>query len=842
MPRCRILRTPCVVAMALLAACGDSPSTPTPVASVLVSAPANTLIAGTSLEVTAVPRDAQGNPLTGRSFTWATNDSTVATVSSAGVVTGVAAGPVAVMARTEGKVGQLDLTVLPVPVASVQIVAETNVLMPLQSSQLAAILRDAAGNVLGDRPVTWSSSDSTRVRVSATGLMTAVFAGTVTITATSQGVSGTFVVTVAVSTTAPVIATISPATLAAGSTITITGSGFDAIAANNAVLIRGTPAMVLNATPTQLVARVPCVSSGIVSVQVARFSALSEPVQRTLTVTARSLDPGQALVLDASESVCNEIEPNGTAGRYLVVVYSAATSPNALVDFRLEGNTPAGAAGAVPHITAAAPLRARRDVVRDAAWVHDSVHFAMLESERALYQELRSSAATLPGSLAGAALRTPLPQLGDMRSLFYNRGGCSDTTAIIRGKAIYVGERGIIWEDSANTLQSAGNVQLADAYQRLGTIFDRDQYRIVRDNFGDPLRRDPLTDNDGRIHMVFTQRLNGSGAAAYVTSCDQYPRSPQRPASNFGELFYGFVPTSATSNLNSTSAVDGWFTFMARTVVHEVKHIASHAARIANGAPSFEQSWLEEGTARHAEELWIRAELHRTGSKSNSGYGAAADNGIFCDFNPANAICNAHDPLRRPSYGMRRHFNEIRDKLMQPWDWSPYGTGLGQTGSVFYQTSWSLVRYVVDRFAASDAVFFSALNSSSTNGVTNLSAVAGAPIDRIIGLWGLALFADDYPGLSAPSADIQFPSWNLRDIYAGLNADPAWRGRWDTPYPIQPAQPDAGAFASEGILRGGAHAYFELVTTADARQLLNLQALDGGTPSTSVRIAMTRLQ
>ena len=34
-------------------------------------------------------------------------------------------------------------------------------------------------------------------------------------------------------------------------------------------------------------------------------------------------------------------------------------------------------------------------------------------------------------------------------------------------------------------------------------------------------------------------------------------------------------------------------------------------------------------------------------------------NGIFCDFHPENATCNATNTLRRPSYGLRRHFNEL---------------------------------------------------------------------------------------------------------------------------------------------------------------------------------------
>jgi hypothetical protein len=341
------------------------------------------------------------------------------------------------------------------------------------------------------------------------------------------------------------------------------------------------------------------------------------------------------------------------------------------------------------------------------------------------------------------------------------------------------------------------------------------------------------------VHMVFTQRLNPTSAAAYVTSCDLFPQS-QNAGSNFGEFFYGEVPTVATLNVNTTNSPDGWFYFMARTVVHEVKHIASLAARTANNAPVFESTWLEEGTARHAEEMWVRESLHRVPWKGNTGFGTAQTNGVFCDFHPTDATCNAADALRRPGYGMRRHFNEIRPKLLAPWDYSPFGDA--GSGSTFYQTSWSLVRYTIDRYATSESQFFRSLINSSTNGITNLVNVAGVSLDQLLGGWSLALFADDYPGVAAFDPDIQFPTWNLRSIYAGLNASPSWTGVYPNAFPIPATQLAPGAFTSSlNAMRGGGAAYFELVGLG-SRQLLNLRGAGGANPSANLRIAIARLQ
>jgi hypothetical protein len=66
------------------------------------------------------------------------------------------------------------------------------------SVTLAASVKDGGGVVLTGRTVTWTSSDTTKARVSATGLVTAVAVGSATITATSEGKAGTATVTVAV--------------------------------------------------------------------------------------------------------------------------------------------------------------------------------------------------------------------------------------------------------------------------------------------------------------------------------------------------------------------------------------------------------------------------------------------------------------------------------------------------------------------------------------------------------------------------------------------------------------------------------------------------------------------
>src|SRR3989449_6855251 len=81
------------------------------VASVTVSPATPSLAVGRTLQLAATPTDSAGNPLSGRVVTWATSATSVATVSAAGLVTGVAAGTATITATSEGKSGTATITV-----------------------------------------------------------------------------------------------------------------------------------------------------------------------------------------------------------------------------------------------------------------------------------------------------------------------------------------------------------------------------------------------------------------------------------------------------------------------------------------------------------------------------------------------------------------------------------------------------------------------------------------------------------------------------------------------------------------------------------------------------------
>jgi uncharacterized protein YjdB len=103
-----------------------------------------------------------------------------------GLVRGVVLGMALGLASCDGSTTQ------PNAVASVEVSPSGETVIEVgHTVQLTATMKDAAGNVLTGRTVTWSSDDDSIATVSGTGLVTGEEVGSATITATSEGESGT---------------------------------------------------------------------------------------------------------------------------------------------------------------------------------------------------------------------------------------------------------------------------------------------------------------------------------------------------------------------------------------------------------------------------------------------------------------------------------------------------------------------------------------------------------------------------------------------------------------------------------------------------------------------------
>lgn len=176
------------------------PVQPAAVARIEMSPPSIVFDVGANSTITATPKDASGTAVAGKVVRWLTSDGSIVDGSVDGntaTIQGVSAGNAIVTADVDGVTGTATVQVrvtAPQPVASIAITPSIAVLFVGETIPMIATLRDAAGNTLSNRTVAWTTSNSSIVNGSASGnvaSITGLSAGTVTISAASEGKLGT---------------------------------------------------------------------------------------------------------------------------------------------------------------------------------------------------------------------------------------------------------------------------------------------------------------------------------------------------------------------------------------------------------------------------------------------------------------------------------------------------------------------------------------------------------------------------------------------------------------------------------------------------------------------------
>ena len=147
-----------------------------------------------TLAATVTPANA-----TDKSVSWVSSNTSVATVSSTGVVTAVAPGTAAVTVQTNdgAKIASCVVTVKSKSV-SVTGVSLNYTTLTLTEGQTQTLTATVSPSNATNKSVTWSSSNTSVATVSSTGVVTAVKAGTATITVKTNDGSKTATCTVTV--------------------------------------------------------------------------------------------------------------------------------------------------------------------------------------------------------------------------------------------------------------------------------------------------------------------------------------------------------------------------------------------------------------------------------------------------------------------------------------------------------------------------------------------------------------------------------------------------------------------------------------------------------------------
>jgi hypothetical protein len=316
--------------LALLVACGDGASGPSPkaVASVSVTPSTASIGVGQTRQFSATPLNSSGAVVAGKSATWASTNQQVATVDATGSARGVAAGTASITATVDGKVGTSTLTVVALPVATVTISPAAPTVAVLATTQLTAAVADSLGTALTGRAITWSSSNSAVATVSTTGLVSGLAVGTTLITATSEGKSASVTLTVIPNTA--LTFTVSGRVVEAAGTPGVSGARVTAQDVNAAIVATTTADANGNWT-----------LAGIAAGSVLQFAVSATGLVST---TVASTTISAAVALEAIPLARTSAATGGLSGRARDASTNAAITSGVAVEVRGGVNTVTGLA------------------------------------------------------------------------------------------------------------------------------------------------------------------------------------------------------------------------------------------------------------------------------------------------------------------------------------------------------------------------------------------------------------------------------------------------------------------------------------------------------------------
>jgi hypothetical protein len=551
----------------------------------------------------------------------------------------------------------------------------------------------------------------------------------------------------------PTITGIEPAVAQAGGEIVVTGTNFSADALHNAVYFDGMRGRVLQATTTSLRVEVPsCLPDRQVAVVAGLGAVLSAP--RALAASGGAgatlaLAPGEARLLSAAADLGCVRLPGGQAGAsYLLALHSAAQKMRPPHDFELRALT--------PFATAAQPLILTPPVAEP----YSERWEAQLRRHERTLDEGTAAAATPP--LAKSLRAQALPAPGDRREFNVLNASFSfdRVTAVVRA----VSERAVIFVDTeAHDAFSESDIRY------FADLFDDPIYNTTTAVFGAPSD----IDGNGRIFILFTPRVNAltprtesSFVTGFFYACDLLEKK-RCAGSNEAELFYSMVPDPAArwSGARPHATVRE---AVPPIMAHELQHMINFARR----GSSIDALWLAEALAHTAEEL--------VGDVLT----ARGEHALGRTFSAANLV-RAQRYLASPAAATV--VAEI---------------GIGAVemrGAV-----WLLLKHLRGHHGGDDLL--RRLTASNRTGAANVVHETGTPWATLLADFGVALWADGAPEVTAPLAPRhRFVGFNLR---AALAAVPGG-------YPLRPVSLAWRDFAVTGPLGAGSHALFLLAAPAD---------------------------
>jgi len=777
----RLLPVAFVTALAL-GCTGDSATTPSPppepvVTAVSLSASSLSFSSlGETAQLSATVTDQNGSAMTGQPITWTSNSSTIATVSSSGLVTAAGNGTATVTASVAGRSATVSVQVSQVA-QSISLSTDSLLFTAIGDTvRLVAEVRDARSNLIADAEVTWVSSDTTAASVSQSGLVTAVGNGPTQITASVADLSS--LVAVLVDDGGLWIEAVGEGTALEGDTISILGRGFSADPSGNQVLFADRIAQVVSSTTTELRVVVPvarCLPPRVetVSVQVGESIDQSTADVSPFAGSGNALEVFQFSATYAG-SGCFQLP---VTGEYLIGVSSASEVPSELtpVSVRVQSGAvvapPAEGGPPAPSLQSAltrsltgdlgrrwtagspsGPAQAMRSTYElpydetepnDTRWLKEAYE---LVAKLGLPALNRSIASTSASPLTVAA--------GDTLSIHYG-SSCVDFD-VIPGLVRYVGVKTIWVEDPDNAIKDwASDADFAQLDAFYTTVSDP-----VLTNY---ITAEMDIDENDRTVIFLSDRVLEEGALGFVSGKDFFGRDIC-PSSNAGEIFYGLVPDSA--GRYSPERVKDIYPGL---ITHEIGHIRQLSMRYFGSTPR-KATWELEGGATFMEYLAGHLAL---GNRSGQNLGI------------------------EPTFAGRNFYGDWYIDLSRFLGWSPSGwiaeaphecawTGRPSEGNdspcfnsgrLPYGTPSMLFQLALDLWGLGDETreqeIMRTLASSGSSGIASLTSASALyddsewPKELLLAYFYIALWLDDRP-IASGSIDV-LPTWNVYEVMSQIS-------------------------------------------------------------------------
>jgi hypothetical protein len=362
----------------------------------------------------------------------------------------------------------------------------------------------------------------------------------------------------------------------------------------------------------------------------------------------------------------------------------------------------------------------------------------------------------------------------------------------VGGRVAAISQTAYVVTDTANP---AGGFTDAE-YQSFATTFDTLVNPVDVQNFGAPSD----IDKNGKIIILFTKEVNkitprGSNGivAGFFYERDLFPTVGNGDlegcaSSNVSEMYYALVPDPNGVFSDKRSKADV-LDFTTSTLAHEYQHLINAGRRLyVNNAPTFEDTWLNEGLSHIAEEL-LYFKATKLAPRQNIDVNAviAAGSDAFSEFQGGN-------------------IGRFEEFLSRPTSTSVYG---GDDELQTRGATWFLLRYLADHKGSADSDTWFQLVNSTSHGQDNLRRVFGTDYMTRIRNWAVSVFTDDVTNV----ADNNFlePSWNMRSIFPRLIDETTGRALGKYPLAIVPLSDAVPANLS--IVAGG-EAYLRFTVPA----------------------------